>query len=81
MTSKRQHCVLCVLFPVVLSGVFGYMAGNVAEQMGANLDLAHTLAGLVGFMAAQAFNFLCILLSTRYHRRKLRLARREGQCD
>lgn len=81
MISKHQHCVLCVLFPVILSGAFGYLAGSVAEQVGVPLELAHALAGLVGFMGAQAFNFMCILLSTRYHRRKLRLTRNKGQCD
>jgi hypothetical protein len=81
MTSKYQNCVLCVLFPVALSGAFGYLAGSVAEQMGVPLELAHALAGLVGFMGAQAFNFMCILLSTRYHRRKIRLNRLKERCD
>lgn len=69
MLSKKKHCVFCVLLPVILSGVFGYFAGNTAKEMGVPHDLSSGLAGLVGFMGAQTFNYACLLLSTRYHRR------------
>lgn len=72
MTSNR-HCVMCVMLPIVLSGAFGYLAGSIATEVGVSHDLSSGIAGLVGFMGAQTFNYVCILLSTRYHKRLRKL--------
>jgi uncharacterized membrane protein YgaE (UPF0421/DUF939 family) len=64
-----NKCVLCVLTPVVVSGIFGYLAGHVAKDYGLSYSSASTLAGFVGFMSAQTFNFVCLLITTRYARK------------
>jgi len=65
---------------MILSGIIGYFAGNVAKACGLTAELSASLAGFSGFMGAQAFNFVCLLLSTRYHAtlRRMRRAKKDA---
>jgi cyanate permease len=72
MISKK-HCIMCILLPILVSGVFGFFAGSTARQMGISHELTSGLAGLVGFLGAQTFNYVCLVLSTRYRKRLVRL--------
>ncbi len=65
---KKTTCVLCILTPIILSGFIGYLAGSYSRYLGFDANAASTLAGFAGFMGAQAFNYACLLLVTRYHR-------------
>jgi hypothetical protein len=60
------------MLPVLVSGVFGFFAGSTASQMGIHSDTASFLAGLVGFLGAQAFNYACLVLSARYRKSLIR---------
>lgn len=61
-----KSTVLFHLFLVFLSGIFGALTGSVASQMGIDHSTAGAFAGIIGCMAAQTFNLVCLLLSTRY---------------
>lgn len=81
MINKDKHtvCVLCVLTPMVLAGLIGFFAGNIALVAGLSPATSHTIAGFSGFMGAQAFKFGCLLLTTRYRRSVIRRKADERQ--
>lgn len=70
--EKRTVCVLCFLTPMVLAGLIGFFAGNIALVAGLSPATSHTIAGFSGFMGAQAFNYGCLLLTTRYRRNAIK---------
>lgn len=76
---RTSNFIFCVILPMILSGIIGYFAGNVAKACGLTAELSASLAGFSGFMGAQAFNFVC-LLSTRYHAtlRRMRRAKKDA---
>jgi hypothetical protein len=71
-SDKHTVCVLCVLAPMLLAGVIGFFAGSIALFAGCKPSTSHTVAGFSGFMGAQAFNYVCLLLTTRYRRGVIR---------
>jgi hypothetical protein len=65
MNSKYILFHLLVLF---VSGIFGALTGSVTSQLGLDHATSCAFAGLIGFMAAQTFNLVCLLFSTRYQK-------------
>lgn len=65
---KYNRCLICILVPLLISGALGYVSGSVADSLKWSRESASALAGLVGFLGAQAFNYVCLLLATRYSR-------------
>lgn len=79
-----NKCFLCVLMPVIVSGLFGFFTGSLAENFGWSHEAAATAAGLVGFLAAQSFNYVCLLVTVRYRadlRRHARKTRMKGKAN
>ena len=66
----HSKCWMCIFIPVALSGVVGFLAGNLCLQLGVSASSSSAIAGFSGFMGAQAFNFTCLLLTSRYNRSK-----------
>lgn len=64
-----KACWVLALVPVFLSGLFGYLAGNVSAHIGLPQSYASTIAGFSGFMGAQMFQFVGIVISQRYRQR------------
>ena len=56
----------------ILALFIGFFAGNVALFAGCKPTTSHTIAGFSGFLGAQAFNYACLLLTTRYRRGLIR---------
>lgn len=64
-----MKCWVLALIPVVLSGLFGFLAGNVSSSAGLSQSYSSTIAGFSGFMGAQMFQYASIIISQRYHKR------------
>lgn len=64
MNSK--YSILFHLLVLFVSGVFGALTGSVTTQLGLDHATSCAFAGLIGFMAAQTFQLICLLFSTRY---------------
>jgi hypothetical protein len=62
MNSK----ILFHLFVLFVSGIFGALTGSVTTQMGLDHAMSGAFAGLIGFMAAQTLQLICLLFNTRY---------------
>ncbi len=54
------------LFTVLLSGILGWITGNVATSLGLSHTTAYTWAGFMGFMSGNAVQYVVLLFSYRY---------------
>jgi len=66
MNSKFS--ILFHMLVLFVSGIFGSLTGSVTTQLGLDHAMSCAFAGLIGFMAAQTFQLVCLLFSTRYHK-------------
>lgn len=62
-------CWVLALIPVFLSGLFGFLAGNVSSSIGLAPSYASTIAGFSGFMGVQMCQFVSTIISQRYRKR------------
>lgn len=64
-----MNCWVLALIPIFLSGLFGFLAGNLSSNVGLSQSYASTIAGFSGFMGAQMFQYVSIIISQRYRKR------------
>lgn len=64
--NSTVYCAVCNLIPIFASGVIGYWGGLISVRMGLDQAFASTVAGFCGFMAVQAVQLMCTIVSHYY---------------
>lgn len=62
----NKVCAVCLLMQTFVSGIIGYFAGVIMQELGFLPSTSSAVAGVFGLWGAQTMNFISLLLYTRY---------------